>query len=68
MKRPLVAVHRITERGNIIQFGPRAEDNFIKEIAIGQKIGIRKKGRSYVMDVDMVKKKAMGEPHFTRQA
>ena len=68
VKRPLAAVCRIVERGNLVQFGPKAEDNFIKDIATGQKISIRRKGRSYVMDVDMVKKKTLGEPHFTWQA
>ena len=43
VKRPLAAVHRIAERGHIVQFGPKREDNFIKHIATGQKIAIRKK-------------------------
>ena len=69
VKRPLAAVHRIAERGHIIQFGPRVGDNFIKNVETGQKIAIRKKGRSYVMDVDVVKK-ARGDAHsrFAGQA
>lgn len=62
VKRPLAAVWRIAEKGNLIQFGPRAEDNFILNTKTKEKIGIRRKGRSYVLDGDMVK------PHFMRQA
>ena len=69
VKRPLAAVHRIAERGHIVQFGPKREDNFIKHIATDQKIAIRKKGRSYVMDVDVLQKIRPGDgPHFTGQA
>ena len=69
VKRPLAAVHRIAGRGHIVQFGPKSEDNSIKHIAIGQKIAIRKKGRSYVMDVDVLQKIRPGDgPHFTGQA
>ena len=69
VKRPLAAVHRIAERGHVVQFGPKAEDNFIKNVETGQRIAIRKKGRSYVMDVDVVKKtRADGDSRFTGQA
>ena len=32
VRKPLLAVKRITERGNIVQFGPAENDNFIKKI------------------------------------
>ena len=54
VKKPLAAVHRIAERGNIVQFGPRAKDNYIMNIATGEKIAMKKKGRSYVLEVDFV--------------
>ena len=30
VQKPLAAVWRIVEKGNVVQFGPRPEDNFIK--------------------------------------
>ena len=30
VSKPLVSVRRIAEQGNVVQFGPRAEDNFIQ--------------------------------------
>ena len=68
VQRPLAAVCRIAERGNIIQFGPKPEDNFIRHIDTGRKISIRRKGRSYVMDVEAVKKTSPKEADFTWQA
>ena len=67
VKRPLAAVCRIVEQGNVVQFGPKVEDNFIMDAETGKKIAMRKKGRSYVLDVDTVKK-TVAEPHFKRQA
>ena len=67
VKRPLAAVWRIAERGNIVQFGPKAEDNFIVNVATKEKIRIRRKGRSYVLDVGLMKK-GTEESHFRWQA
>ena len=68
VQRPLAAVCRIAERGSIVQFGPKPEDNFIKHLETGRKIGIRRKGRSYVMDVEAVKKAGPQDEDFTWQA
>ena len=35
VQKPLAAVWRIAEKGNIVQFGPRVEDNFIKNTVTG---------------------------------
>ena len=35
VKKPLAAVWRIAEKGNIVQFGPRDEDCFIKNSRTG---------------------------------
>ena len=50
VKKPLVAVKRIAEKGNITQFGPEPGDNFIMNKKTGDKISLRPKGGSYVMD------------------
>ena len=35
VQKPLAAVWRIAEKGNLVQFGPGKEDNFIKNVATG---------------------------------
>ena len=32
VQKPLATVWRIAEKGNVVQFGPRPEDNFIKNL------------------------------------
>ena len=54
VQKPLVAVRRITERGNRVQFGPKSEDNFIENVATGSKITMVRKGGSHVTPAEMV--------------
>ena len=56
VKKPLAAVWRIAEKGNIVQFGPRPDDNFIQNIETEEKIMMKKRGGSYVMEVEFMKK------------
>ena len=63
VQKPLAAVWRIAEKGNIIQFGPRAEDNFIKNIQTDKKVSMVRKGGSYVIEADFV----MQDSGFPRQ-
>ena len=49
VKKPLMAVSRICEKGNVVQFGPDAKDNFIQNIASGDKLYMKRKGNSYVL-------------------
>lgn len=60
--KPLAAVSRIVEKGNVVQFGPKAEDNFIRNSA-GSKIPIRQERGTYVIDVQYDESAV-----FTRQA
>ena len=39
VQKPLAAVWRIAEKGNVVQFGPRPEDNFIKNLHTNKKVG-----------------------------
>ena len=55
VKKALAAVWRLAEHGNIIQFGPRADQNFIMNLSTQQKIPLHKKGGSYVMQVEFMK-------------
>ena len=54
VRRLLAAVHRIVEKGNRVQFGP-GDDDFILNVKTAKKIMLRKKGRSYVMDMEFAK-------------
>ena len=63
--KPLAAVSRIVEKGNVVQFGPKPEDNFIRSPA-GMKIPIRKERGTYVIDVEY--DGAVSSAVFARQA
>ena len=55
VKKPLVSVKRITEKGNHVQFGPGEEDNFILNKESGNKVPLRRNGKgSYMLDVCFV--------------
>jgi hypothetical protein len=54
VQKPLVAVRRIAERGNVVQFGPKEEDNFILNKGSGAKIQMVKKGGSYVIPAEFL--------------
>ena len=55
VKKPLMAVKRISERGNHVGFGPREEDNFIINSETGNKIKLYPSGNgSYIMKVKFV--------------
>ena len=62
VQKPLAAVWRIAEKGNIVQFGPREEDNFIMNVESGKKINMVHKAGSYVIEADYV----VQEPGFPR--
>ena len=63
VQKPLAAVWRIAERGNLIQFGPRAEDNFIVNKETQKKIMMVRRNGSYVIEAEFVQ-----QPGFPRQA
>ena len=64
VQKPLAAVWRIVEKGNVVQFGPKEEDNFIQNVESRKKILMVRKGGSYVIEADYVAQ----EPGFPRQA
>ena len=64
--RPLAALWRIAEKGNIIQFGPGREDNFIQNVSSGQRVKLERNGGSYVMPVELMWRERE-ESDFTRQ-
>ena len=66
VRKPLAAVWRIAEKGNIVQFGPTDADCFIQNIRSQEKVGLRRKGGSYAMAVDFAEKD--GGEVFQRRA
>ena len=63
-RNPLASVARIVEKGNIVQFGPKAADNFIFNLENGERVMLRKKGRKFILDVEFGK----GGSRFSGQA
>ena len=55
VKKPLVSVKRIVEKGNYVSFGPGKEDNYVLSKSTGDKLLLRPNGKgSYLMDVSFV--------------
>ena len=55
VKKPLIPGKRMTESGNVVAFGPKPEDNFVKNTRMGRKIMLQQRGKgSYVMEVTFV--------------
>ena len=55
VKRPLAAVRRICEKGNIVQFGPTEEDSFIQNVKSKEKIWLKQERGQYIMEASLVK-------------
>ena len=54
VKKPLLSVKRICERGNTVHFGPAEGDNYIHNVANGEKINLKRRGNSYVLRGSLV--------------
>ena len=55
VQKALAAVWRLTEKGNVVQFGPTPEQSFILNVESGKKIMLHRKGGSYIMKVEFMK-------------
>ncbi len=53
VKKPLVSVKRICEKGNITQFGPKKEDNFIMNVKTEEKIWLIEENGQYMMEANL---------------
>ena len=49
VKKPLLSVKRICEKGHTVHFGPNDADNFIQNIVSGERLKMQRKGNSYVI-------------------
>jgi hypothetical protein len=55
VKKPLISVKRIVEKGNYVSLGPEKIDNFILNKVTGDKMMLKSNGKgSYLMDVSFV--------------
>ena len=55
VRKPLAAVWRLTEKGNVGQFGPQEHENFVLNLRAQKKIQLHRRGGSYVLKVEYVK-------------
>ncbi len=69
VKKPLLAVRRLVERGNVVSFGPGPSENYIMNVETGKKIPMEKRGGSFVIKAHFVKEIGAKEVEsgFTRQ-
>ena len=70
VKKPLLAVRRLVEKGNLVNFGPEPSHNYILNITTGNKIPMNKKGGAFVIEAHFLKdiaSEAEAELGFTRQ-
>ncbi len=66
VRKPVLAVRRLVERGNVVRLGPEPEQNYIVDIQSGKRIMMEKKGASFAIKEDFLKK--LGEYEgFARQ-
>ena len=54
VKKPLMSVKRIVEKGNYVVFGPNPEDNYIENRDYGDRVMLRREGGSFLMDAKFV--------------
>lgn len=70
VKKPLLAVRRLVEKGNMVNFGPEPDQNYIFNVTTGKKIPMVKKGGAFVIEAHFLKEitgEAEAEVGFTRQ-
>ena len=49
VKKPLLAVSRLIEHGNVVQFGQRPGESYIQNISTGDKLFLERRGNSWVI-------------------
>ena len=68
VKKPLLAVRRLVEKGNVVNFGPEDDQNFIYNPMTGRRIPMEKKGGSFVIKAHFMKEVEVPEADFSRRA
>ena len=52
VKKPLLAVSRLCDKGNVVQFGPESHHNFVMNVTTGEKLHMKRRGNSWVLAGD----------------
>ena len=68
VRKPLLAVRRLVEKGNVVSFGPRPEQNYIYNPETGKKIEMERRGGSFIIKANFMKEVSDVEADFTRRA
>ena len=68
VRRPLLAVRRLVEKGNKVMLAPDGEESYIYNRVTKTKVPIKKKGGSFVIEAQFLKKAGAAAPGFTRRA
>ena len=63
--KPLLAVRRLVEKGNVVSFGPEDNQNYIHNTTSGKRVPMEKKGGSFVIRAAFVAEIADGESGFS---
>ena len=65
VRKPLAAVSSIVDEGNVVVFGPGKDGSFIQNIATGDRIPMKRRKGTFVIDADFAagSKKVPQAPH-----
>ena len=68
VRKPLLAVRRLVEKGNVVSFGPDYADNYILNKTTGKMIPMERKGGSFVIKAHFAAEVEAPDAGFTRRA
>ncbi len=68
VRKPLLVVRRLVERGHVVQFGPEPDQTCILHVETGRKIMMDCKGGSFVIKANFGQRVETAAAGFTRQA
>jgi hypothetical protein len=68
VKKPLLSVRRLTEKGNIVRFSDEPGGSYVENVATGKRIAMEKRGGSFVIRAQFVKQVAESPAGFARPA
>ena len=49
VKKPLLSVSCLCEKGHVVQFGPDAQSSFVMNVATGERLCLQRRGNSWVI-------------------
>ena len=67
VRKPLLAVRRLVEKGHIVSFGPEDDQNFICNTVTGRRIPMERKGGSFIIKAHFMKEVERPKADFSRR-